>query len=41
MSEQSEKQVAHSVEYLTGREVARIDADPVLDRSDYWRGETA
>jgi len=28
----------HTVEFLTGREVAAVDDDPVLERRDIWRG---
>lgn len=39
MSEQSEKHTQHSLEFRTGREVAAIDEDPVLERGDIWRGD--
>lgn len=26
----------HSLEFLDGNEVAKLDEDDVLDRSDYW-----
>lgn len=29
---------SHEVVFLTGREVARLDDDPVIERADYWRG---
>ncbi|MFC3476270.1 hypothetical protein [Halobacterium litoreum] len=37
MNDESGRGIEHAVEFLTGREVARLDADPVLDRRDYWR----
>lgn len=29
----------YAVAFLTGRELQNLDADPVLDRADYWRGD--
>jgi len=37
-SEDFDRGDSHAVEFLTGREVARLDADPVLEPDDYWRG---
>jgi len=37
VSDPHDRDDEHAVEFLTGREVARLDADPVLDRRDYWR----
>lgn len=38
-SAEEEKHTPHSLEFRTGREVAQIDQDPVLERSDIWRGD--
>ena len=29
----------HTLEFLTGSEVARVDDDPVLERTDIWGNE--
>jgi hypothetical protein len=37
-SASSEKRT-HRVEFVTGADLARVDADPVLERTDLWVSE--